>query len=626
MFSTIRQHMSAGLVAAAVITASLAHGLFDPTGYAAASILVWATVIAGFAGRAMPQRPVGMPAVAAGLCLAAIAVLGFLSVNWASDQGRAFEEAVRVSFYAGLFVLAACTAGVRGRDEWLAGLTMGLAVVSVIALFAYLQPGSLGSRSDIPGSAGRLSYPVGYWNGAASVLATTTLLLAYAGAWASARRLRIAATGLIPVAVLAMWLTGSRGGAAAAVVGLIVLVAASPDRGRQLVAIAIGLGGALVLVAASEAMTSLTLDTPNAASRNEGDLMSVLSIVAVGVTAAISRRLDGVRPAFRPSRRVAVVIGLVLAIAVVVGVIAAHPAARFDEFKASPPTRHGVAVGGPDLSSNGRWQFWGSALDAFASEPLRGVGAAGFESWWGVHGDVPLFVRNPHSLPLQSAVDYGILGIALFTGFCAALVVGCRRRLSAQRVGDADVLVAVIVCGALGAVFDWTWEIPAVFGPAVVCAAVMLSSAPSPRRVGGRVWAGLAVAKAAAAILAAGVVVLSQQDLRLSREAAGGGRIDEAIDHANAARSIEPWSADPYIQLAELKSIDDADLPGALADIKKAEQRDSEDWRPLSIEASLQQRQGDLAAARGAFAQARRLSPLPLRPIVFPRRVRDDRG
>ncbi len=421
MFSTIRQHTSAGLVAAAVIAASLAHGLFDPTGYAAASILIWATVIAGFAGRAMPQRAVGMPAVAAGVCLVAIAALGFLSVNWASDQGRAFEEAVRVSFYAGLFVLAACTAGVRGRDEWLAGLTMGLAVVSVIALFAYLQPGSLGSRSDIPGSAGRLSYPVGYWNGAASVLAITTVLLAYAGAWASARRLRIAATGLIPVAVLAMWLTGSRGGAAAAVVGLIVLVAASPDRGRQLVSIAIGLGGALVLVVASEAMPSLTRDIPNAASRSEGDLMSVLSIVAVGVTAAVSSRLDGVRPAFRLSRRVAFVVGVVVALAVVVGVIAAHPAARFDEFKAKPPTEHGVAVGGPDLSSNGRWQFWGSALDAFASEPLRGVGAGGFESWWGVHGDVPLFVRNPHSLPLQSAVDYGILGIALFAGFCAAL-------------------------------------------------------------------------------------------------------------------------------------------------------------------------------------------------------------
>ena len=616
MFATIRQHMSAGLVAAAVITAALAHGLFDPTGYAAASILVWATVIAGFAGKAMPQRPVGMPAVAAGLCLAAITVLGFLSVNWASDQGRAFEEAVRVSFYAGLFVLAACTAGVRGRDEWLAGLTMGLAVVSVIALFAYLQPGSLGSRSDIPGSAGRLSYPVGYWNGAASVLATTTVLLAYAGAWASARRLRIAATALIPVAVLAMWLTGSRGGAAAAIVALIVLVAASPDRGRQLVAVAIGLVGALVLVAASEAMPSLTRDIPNAASRNEGDLMTVLSILAVGVTAAVSSRLDGARPAFRLSRRVAVVAGVIVALAVVLGVFAAHPFESFDEFKAAPPTQHGVAIGGPDLSSNGRWQFWGSAIDAFASEPLRGVGAGGFESWWGVHGDVPLFVRNPHSLPLQSAVDYGILGIVLFAGFCVALVIGCRRRLSARHVGDADVLVAVIVCGALGAVFDWTWEIPAVFGPTVVCASLMLSSALSRRRPRGRVLGGLVTAAAVAAMLAAGVVVLSQQDLRLSRDAAADGRIDEAIDHANAANDVEPWSAEPYIELA-LLARDRGDVSAGLAYVKKAEARDSEDWRLPVIEATLLRTRGDFAAARKAYLRAGRLSSLPVNSVVF---------
>ena len=197
MVSTIRQHAGAGLVAAAVIIAAFAHGLFDPIGYAAGSILVWAAVVAGLAARAIPLRPVGPFAALGALCLAGIAVLGFLSVNWASDQGQAFEEAVRVSFYAGLFVLAACTATVRGRDEWLAGLTFGLAVVSVVALFAYLQPGTLGGRSDIPGAAGRLSYPVGYWNGAAALLATATVLLAHAGAWASARRLRIAATALI---------------------------------------------------------------------------------------------------------------------------------------------------------------------------------------------------------------------------------------------------------------------------------------------------------------------------------------------------------------------------------------------------------------------------------------------
>ena len=52
--------------------------------------------------------------------------------------------------------------------------------------------------------------------------------------------------------------------------------------------------------------------------------------------------------------------------------------------------------------------------------------------------------------------------------------------------------LAVLICAASGAVFDWTWEIPAVFGPAVVCAALLLSSAPSVRKLRGRLWGGLA--------------------------------------------------------------------------------------------------------------------------------------
>ena len=226
------------------------------------------------------------------------------------------------------------------------------------------------------------------------------------------------------------------GGAAAAVLGLVVLVAASPDRPRQLASIGIGLAGALVLVAASETMHSLTRDIPDSASRSDGDVMSVVSVVVVALTALASSRFGRARPNFRVSHRARLAVGVVAALAIVAAVLIAHPAQRFREFKAPPPTQTGVAVGGPELSSNGRWQFWGAAVDAFESEPLRGVGAGGFEGWWGVHGDIPLFVRNPHSLPLQDAVDFGIPGIALFLGFCAALAVGSRRALSASPGGE----------------------------------------------------------------------------------------------------------------------------------------------------------------------------------------------
>ena len=414
MASIIRQHTGACLVAAAVIVAAMSSGLFQPTGYAAASIVIWAAVIAGLIARGLPTGPVGRLAAAAGLCLAGTAILAAASVGWATDQGRAFEEAVRVSFYLGLFTLAACTATRGGRVEWLAGLTAGLTVVTVIALFAYLQPGTLGSgTSDVPNAAGRLSYPVGYWNGAAAMLAATATLLAYAAVRAPWRALRAVATGAIPLAVLALWLTHSRGGGAALVIGLVVLVAAtpSPDRGRQLSRIAdrnAGCGGPDRCVRVLPPPDGWRRDS---ARRADGDWMSAICVLVAARHRSVGlvRRWVGTahpchaacrdRGGPGGDRRRSCV-----------AAVALNPGKAFSEFRRSPPAHAGVPINSPELSSNGRWQFWGGALDAFADNPIAGVGAGGFEDWWGRHASVAIFVRNPHSLPLQEAAELGNAG------------------------------------------------------------------------------------------------------------------------------------------------------------------------------------------------------------------------
>ena len=62
---------------------------------------------------------------------------------------------------------------------------------SAVALFAYLQPGVLDAGgSDVPNAAGRLSYPIGYWNGAAALLAGAAILLAYGGVRAPTKTAR----------------------------------------------------------------------------------------------------------------------------------------------------------------------------------------------------------------------------------------------------------------------------------------------------------------------------------------------------------------------------------------------------------------------------------------------------
>jgi hypothetical protein len=617
--STIRQHAVGGLVAAAVVAAALGEGLFNPTGYAAASIVIWAAVIAGLVSRALPAGRIGQTAAVAGLCLAGIAVLATASVGWASDQGRAFEEAVRTSFYLGLFVLSACTASRAGRAQWLGGVTAGLGVVTAIALFAYLQPGILDSgHSEIPNAAGRLSYPIGYWNGAGALFAIAAVLLAHEASTASTRWQRTASTAAIPLAVLGIWLASSRGAGIALLVGLAVLVAASTERAPRVVRITIGLAGAVVLILAAASMDSLTSGATDSAMRADGDRMSAIVIAVVAITAAVAWRADGWAPRIRISRGLVVGAASVAVAGLVAGAIAADPVKRFHEFEAPPPAHGGVQVGGEDLSSNGRWQFWGQAIDAFEADPVAGVGAGGYEDWWARHASVAIFVRNPHSLPLQQAAELGSGGILLFLGFLVALAVATVRRLHAGLIGDVGILIAVIAAGAIGAAVDWTWEIPAVFGPVVVCAALLTASAPSRPLARDGYWLGVGtVAAAWVALVAGGLVVLTQLELRQSRDAAGSQNIAEAIDRARAARTVQPWSAAPYTQLALLEQ-QRGDVPAALAALQQAEERDSEDWRLPLIEASLLQARGDGAAAQAAYRRAQSLSPLSLISVLYP--------
>jgi tetratricopeptide (TPR) repeat protein len=301
----------------------------------------------------------------------------------------------------------------------------------------------------------------------------------------------------------------------------------------------------------------------------------------------------------------------------VVAVIAADPVERFREFKqppAEPST--GTAVTGRDISSNGRWQFWTAAVDAFESAPAAGIGAGGYEDYWARHASVPLFVRNPHSLPLQQAAELGSIGVALFLGFVAAVAVAAWARLRAGRAGAGGVLVAVIAAAALGAAIDWTWEIPAAFAPAVVCAGLLSASAPLPRLRRDSYWLGAATVGAAwVAMVAGGLVVLAEIELDQSRNAAAAERIDDGIHRAEQAHTVIPWSAEPYTQLALLEE-QRGDIEGALRNLREAESRDSEDWRLLLIEARLQTRRGDEPAARMALERSRALSPMfdALRP------------
>jgi len=82
---------------------------------------------------------------------------------------------------------------------------------------------------------------------------------------------------------------------------------------------------------------------------------------------------------------------------------------------------------------------------------------------------------------------------------------------------------------------------------------------------------------------------------------------------------VQPWSSEPYTQLALLES-NRGDLSQALAYLREARAHDRDDWRLWVIEATLLARTGDGLAAQAAFRRAQSLSPVPLASVQVEQR------
>ena len=91
-----------------------------------------------------------------------------------------------------------------------------------------------------------------------------------------------------------------------------------------------------------------------------------------------------------------------------------------------------------------RYQYWVAAVHAFDSKPLIGIGPGTFQFYWAQHGSIYEFVRNAHSLYLETLAETGVLGGALVIAFLLLLLVsGVARALrarapDARRVGRRD--------------------------------------------------------------------------------------------------------------------------------------------------------------------------------------------
>ena len=624
-----------GAFAAGFVVLSLADGGFAPGVWAQATIFVWWVALVALVAGAWPRGGIPAATVVTGLSLLGLTALTAVSMDWASDLGVAYADAIRAAGYLGLFALLAIASRAGAARQLMAGLAAGLLAVGLLALVSRLQPGFTGGPDEalaLEVSGGRLSFPLGYWNGLGACMASALGLFIWLGAGAATRLRRALSIAAIPAIVLTLFFTGSRGGVLAAATAVLALIIVGPRRVTLASVAAIGLGASLPLVLFAGSHRELVDGLASPAAASAGDQLTVLAIVVVAITAAVAMRLDrwiaAVHLPVLGARRV----GTALVILGVLGLLAADPVQRLKALDAPPEaiplTAREQTTRFANIGGSGRIQFWDAAIEAIEEEPLRGVGAGGFEYWWNLRGDLDVPVEHAHSLFLESGAELGIGGLALIVAFFAApAAAGVRRRLSPTAWADTGAArggvgaaAALLAAGFVTALLEWTWDLPAAFVPVIVGAAVLAAPPPSraereaaaespPRRLRTATATAAFALAAGAAIIAAGALYLSRDALDRSEAELAAGEAAAAAESARTASDYAPFDAEPYLALALAEAENDGRTRASRTAIQEAEERSELDWRLWWTEAGLELRAERLGRAIFALNQAEALNP-----------------
>ena len=613
------KYLWAPAVAAGVFWLAYDQGSYTLTSRNSIAVVVLWTIVLASAAGFWPAARVPGPALVSGSLLGAFALWTGLSALWAASAEKAFDEFDRVFLFLAIFALAVVASPRGSARRWLAGLALGLTAVGVIALEA---PAEL--AQSFPTASKRLSFPVDYWNGLATLVAFAIPCLLYFAAEARAA-VRGLAVAPLPALTATLYLTSSRGGWVAAGIAIVVLMALTSRRWATAGALLIGgvasAGAVAVLLARDELVDSpLTSSVAESQGRSAALLIALLC-AAAGVAYGLLATVVPSPP--RASRAASTAFAAVLVLVAVALVVAAHPVRRYDNFKEIPPELTGASVQEHlfSTSGNGRWQWWTSAVDEWQTRPIEGRGAGSYEAWWAEHATIPAFVRDAHSLYLETLGELGLVGLALLLAFLVSCLVAGARRLRGRTEGERAAVAALLALASaflFEAGIDWMWELTAVSVIAVLALGLLAGPATEP------VYSGLAAAETkrkrrpllriAVAAIAFGLIVaetiplLANMEVRRSQEAVDRGDLVEALDRAESAQSIQPWAATPYLQVALVQELG-GQIDEAHASIEHALENDQSDWRLWLVAARIQTKAGDIAAARQSLAKARELNP-----------------
>lgn len=629
--SRARLDQTAALLAPAllIVGLALAGGGYAVGARHTAGLVVWLVIVGLLVLGAASAATLGRPLYWGAGLLGGLALLSAISSLWSGSTELSVIEADRVLVYLGFFLAAFLIAQTSERRQRFAeGIAIAVAIVALLGLGSRLLPHVL-NVGDSLGTGSRLRYPLGYWNANGGLCAIAATMLLWTSRRAAWKVLRLLSVAVLPAVLLTLYFTFSRGGLLALVVASGCLLVLSRDRLWLLATLAIGVLGALPAVLAVQAHHSLTENLANQAAVDQGVTVLLILLAGIGLTLLLFaglRRLETrggqlTGQALRLSRNPTLLkrLALIAAACAIAAAIAVGGRA-WSQFSSSDiqfpnqPQRHFT-----DLSGAGRHDFWRVAIDAFGEKPILGHGAGAYQYSWNLHRSIPAPVHNAHSLYLEAFAELGVVGGLTVLALIGSLLWFGFAAWRAAPHPDRDryaVLLAAMLAFAVGAGFDWFWEIAGLGVVFFLAAGVVVSArcaqlAKAPRNEGegafGLVVGGLAVAWIAAIALIGPLLV--NHEIKASQSAAASGDLISAVNHAKTARSIEPFAASPYVQLGLLAELQ-REYPTAVTRLTDAVEREDLNWQLYYLRSRVEHEAGEDARARADFEHARHLNPL----------------
>ena len=623
--------LSAGLV----LYLGIDGGGYDTVVHSQAAVVIWWILLLGAAWGILPRQRVGRAGRAAIALFGGFVAWSALATTWSASTERSLSSISLVAGYLGVLVLGLALmpereAALRHVTGAVAGAITFIAALAVASrLRPDLFPAAHQTAAFLPGTQGRLAWPLNYWNALACLMAIGLPLV-----WAQATSVRslrwqAAAGGALPLLVLCAYLTFSRGGAIAVGAGSVVYLALTSDRLAALAPGLLGSAGGAILIVGARHRGALEHGLSNAAARHQGQSLLLVILIVCGAAATaqygiglLARHAGRAAVLVVPRRRASWLTAGAAVALVLIAVAAGVPhrlGHAWQDFKR--PTATGLSVDSLSrfgkTSGNGRYDYWKVGVNASSAHLLGGRGPGTFQLTWLPRAPYESYVQNAHSLYVETLSEVGIVGLVLLVGFFAlgigggVLVVARGRFEGRVRAAGA---AAAMVAFCVSAASDWVWQVPvlpACF--ALLCAATLSRRRTQPDAEVRTVRSAFpvrigAVVLAAACLVAIAVPLATTTSLRQSQQAAQVGNDARALQSAQQAARLLPVAASAQLQVALVQEARH-DIPAAVAAARHATRDEPGSWTTWLVLSRLQAESGQSAGSLASYQRARALNP-----------------